>query len=522
MSKLVTAEQAAALIPDGATVGVTGMGLAGWPEEIGCAIRDHFRETGHPRGLFLRQGCNLGDWIERGVTRLGEAGPGLVTKWCGAHVGSGFALRKLAAENQLELYLIPQGIEVNLWREIAAGRPGLLSKVGLGTFVDPRQGGGRINACAKDEIVKLVQFEGEEYLFYKSFPVHVALIRGTTADENGNLTLTHECLDHEALPLAMAAKNSGGIVIVQAEYIAKAGTLNPNRVAVPGIFVDYVVQATRKDACFQTERTYYDPALCGELRKPFAAIAPLPLSERKVIARRCATELRHGDLINLGVGIPGGIASVVNEETDANDFCMITEGGLIGGVPASEHDFGASYNAESRIDHGYMFDFIDGGGLNLTCLGIGEIDEEGNNNVSWLGDMVMGPGGFVNITQSTPTIIFCGTFMNKAKLQIGGGKLTILEEGKTPKFVKKVKQISFSGKYAGKDQKILYVTERAVFRLIDGKMTLLEYAPGIDLQKDVLDKMGFRPEISPDLKQMDPGMFSEKWGRLEEYLSRNG
>lgn len=492
--------------------------MSGWAEEVACAIRDSFRETGHPCNLNLKQGSAMGDWNERGVTRLGEAGPGLVTRWSGAHVGSAYTLRDLAVKNQLQCHCLPQGVIVNLWREIAAGRPGLLTKVGLGTFVDPRIEGGRMNECTTDSLVELVEFQGEEYLFYKSFPLDVALLRGTTADENGNISFEHESIINEGLAVATAAKNSGGIVIVQVEYLAKKGTLNPKDVKIPGILVDYVVVATSKEACWQTEGVYYEPAFSGQIKKPLAAIEPLPFDERKVICRRCAMEIRKGDVVNLGVGIPADTAKVVAEEGYIDEITMSTESGMVGGVPSALPNFGSAYNPEATLEHGAMFDLIDGGGLDMTCLGIGEADQYGNINVSKFGPRLTGPGGFIDITSATPKVIFCGTFMGKAELEIGDGKLVIKKEGTIRKFLNKVEQITFSGKYAKPGQTILYVTERAVFRLIDGKITLVEIAPGIDLQNDILDRMDFKPEIAEDLKLMDPGIFHESWGGLGKYL----
>ncbi|NMA14413.1 MAG: acyl CoA:acetate/3-ketoacid CoA transferase, partial [Clostridia bacterium] len=314
MVKFITANKAAQLIPDGATIGLAGMGLSGWPEEIACAIRDNFKETGHPCNLNLKQGSAMGDWRDRGVTRLGEAGPGLVTRWSGAHVGSAFSLRELAVNNQLQCHCLPQGVIVNLWREIAAGRPGLLTKVGLGTFIDPRIEGGKMNTCTTDELVELVEFQGEEYLFYKGFRLDVALLRGTTADENGNITFEHESIWNEGLAVAQAAKNSGGIVIVQVEYITKGGTMNPKEVRIPGILVDYVVQATDKNACWQAEGVYFEPAFSGQIKKPLATIEPLPFDDRKVICRRCAMEVKKGDVLNLGVGMPADVSKVIAEE----------------------------------------------------------------------------------------------------------------------------------------------------------------------------------------------------------------
>jgi len=538
MAKFITAAEAAQLIKDGDSVGVAGMGLSGFPEEVACAIRDRYKATGHPCNVELHQGSAMGDhgygnaflgWDKqprpegmpepegvRGLSRLGEGGPGLVTKWASAHMLSSRALNKQAVDNQMEAWCLPQGIAVSLWREIAAGRPGLMSKVGLGTFVDPRIEGGRMNSCTKTDVAELVEIGGEEYLFYKSFPLNVALLRGTISDENGNISFAHEGIINEGLAVASAAHNSGGIVIVQVEYITKNETIPPKDVKIPGILVDYVVEATDPMACWQTEGRYWEPAFSGQIRRPMKSIPPMKLSERKVIARRCAAEVGAGYVLNLGVGMSADVGTILAEEGCIDKITMCCESGMIGGVPCALPSFGASYNPEAVVDHAAAFDIIDGGGLNMTCLGLGECDEEGNINVSRLGNQMVGPGGFIDITNATPKVVFCGTFMGKAKLAVGDGKLTIVEEGKVKKFVKKVNQITFAGKYIKPGQDVSYITERFVMKLIDGKMTIVEIAPGIDLQKDILDLMDFQPAVSPDLKTMDPGIFSETWGTLKD------
>ena len=514
MAEFITAQRAAELIPDGATVGIAGMGLSGWAEEVARAMRDRFKETGHPCNINLKQGCAMGDWKTRGVTVLGEAGPGLVTRWSAAHIGSAFTLCKQVQEGKIQCHCLPQGVIVNLWREIAAGRPGLLTKVGLGTFVDPRLEGGRMNEETTDDAAELVQFNGEDYLFYKGFPLDVALLRGTVADEDGNITFDHESVMNEGLSVAMAAKNTGGIVIVQVEYLAQRGTLDPKKVQIPGIMVDYVVQATEKDCCWQTEGVYYEPAFSGQIKKPLDQLPVLDLSPRKVICRRCAKELAPGSICNLGVGIPADVASIVAEEGQLDKITITAEAGGVGGVPAALPNFGSNYNAQAIMRHNDMFDFIDGGGLDITVLGLAEADSEGNLNVSKFGNRLSGPGGFIDITQSAKKVVFAGTFMAHAKEEIVDGALKIVEEGTAEKFVEHVQQVTFSGKYAGKDQTVLYVTERAVFQLIDGAVTLIEVAPGIDVEKDVIAHMGFTPAVSDDLKTMDAALFQEKWGGL--------
>ncbi len=333
-----------------------------------------------------------------------------------------------------------------------------------------------------------------------------------------NISFARESVINEGFAMANAARNCGGIVIVQVEYLAKKETLPAKEIKIPGTLLDYVVQAQDPKSCWQAEGDYWEPSFSGEIRKPLSSIEPLPLDERKVICRRCAMELRKGDLINLGVGIPADIAKVVNEEGLIDQVTMSTESGMVGGVPSARPSFGSAYNPEAIITPNEMFNLISGGGLNMTCLGIGEVDRDGNNNVSRMGSRLIGPGGFIDITSNTPKVVFAGTLVGKAKVKVGGGRLEILEEGTICKFVDQVGQITFSGKYAPDTQEVLYVTERAVFKLINHELTLTEIAPGIDLERDVLAQMGFRPAISPDLKTMDPALFQEHWGKLGDAL----
>lgn len=518
MSKIKTADEVAALIKDGATVAASAMGLAGWPEEVARAIERRFLATGHPCKLTLVHGSAIGDWKDRGTTRLGHEG--LIKRWIGGHIGSSANMCRLVEENKIEAYNLPQGVIVQLWREIAAGRPGLITRVGLGTFVDPRIDGGKMNSATVEEIVKMMELEGEEYLFYKAFPVDVALIRGTIADEKGNITMDKEGMLLEALPLAQAAKNSGGIVIAQVEYLARAGTLHPKYVKVPGILVDYVVVATDPENHFQTEGTYYNPAFAGEIKVPLGAIPSLPLDERKIVARRAAMELFPGAIVNLGVGMSADVAAVAAEENAVDLMTLTTESGSIGGVPASLPHFGHAYNAEATIEHHSQFDFYDGGGIDVAFLGLAQVDKGGNVNVSKFGRRVMGCGGFINISQTSKKVVFCGTFTaGGLKVRVEDGRLAIIQEGRNRKFIENVEQITFSGKYARKNkQPVVYVTERAVFTLEEGEVTLVETAPGTDLEKDIIAQMGFRPRISPHLKSMPPEIFWPRWGKLRQIV----
>jgi propionate CoA-transferase len=515
MVKFITAEQAAELVFDESTLGVVGFGLGGFAEEVAKALGERFVATGRPRGLRLRQGGSLGDGKERGIVHL--AHEGMITCWITAMIGFNFQLGKLVSDNKMQCYCLPQGALINLWRESARGGAGFISKVGLGTYVDPRLEGGKMNEVTTEDLVDLVEFDGEEYLRYKTIPVDVVLVRGTTADEDGNISFEKESVINEGYHACAAAKANGGITIVQVEYVAQRGSLHPKEVKIPGVLVDYVVVSTSEENNWQTEGTLYEPAFAGNIKKPADRLPVLDLNARKVIARRAAMELRKGDMVNLGVGIPAGIAYVVAEEGFDGDLVFSAEAGAIGGVPAPLPNFGSSFNAQAIIEPGYMFDLIDGGNLGVTCLGLAEADKNGNLNVSKFGGRVNGPGGFINITGFTPKIIYCGTFMAGDKSEVKDGVLTITQPGKAPKFVDTVEQITFSGAEASKrGLEVFYITERAVLKLIDGVMTLIEIAPGIDLQADVLDCMGFVPKVADDLKTMDSALFSDTWGKLGE------
>ncbi len=521
MAKIISANEFVQLIKDGSTVAASGFGLSCWAEEVGIAIKDRFNETGHPKDLTVMHSSAVGNRKDKGMSHLGIEG--LVKRWIGGIAIASPGMANLIQENKCEAYNLPQGVITQLYREIAAKRPGVITKVGLGTFVDPRIEGGKMSPMTTEDIVKVVEFDGEEWLYYKSFPIDVGIIRGTVADENGNLTMEKEGLSMEVLPIAQAVKNSGGIVVAQVESIAAANTLKPKDVKVPGILIDYIV-VSKPENHYQTEVTKYNPAFSGEIKVPLKNISYLPLDERKVIARRCAMELQSNAILNLGVGIPANVGSVVAEEGANEQVMFTTEAGTVGGVSAGSGDFGHAYNSQAIVDHHAQFDFYDGGGLDLSVLGLAQSDENGNVNVSKFGKRVSGCGGFINISQSAKKLIFAGTFTaGGLEVEIGDGKLKILQEGKAKKFLKHVQQITFSGKYASEiNQYVLYVTERGVFKLIDGKVTLIEIAPGIDIQKDILDQMDFAPEISKDLKVMDKGIFKETWGELKNIIKGNG
>ncbi|HEY3437443.1 MAG TPA: acyl CoA:acetate/3-ketoacid CoA transferase [Actinotalea sp.] len=513
MAQVITAAQAARLIKDGDTVALSGFGLACVNEETMAAVEQRFLAEASPRDLTVVHATAVGNRRDKGMSHWGHAG--LLKRWIGGIAIASPALAKLIEADGCEAYNLPQGVISQLYREIAAKRPGVITKVGLGTFVDPRVEGARMSPSSVEDIVQVLELAGEEWLFYPSFPIDVALIRGTVADEKGNLTLDHEGLKMEVLPIAQAVRNSGGIVIAQVESVAAAGTLDPNLVKVPGILVDYLV-VSQPENHFQTENTYYNPSFSGQLRIPLSDVAPIPLSERKVIARRCAMELRPGAVLNLGVGIPCDVGTIAAEEGISDSIMLTTEAGAIGGVPAGLKDFGHSYNPEALVDMHAQFDFYDGGGLDLAVLGLAQSDAHGNVNVSKFGSRVAGCGGFINICQSAKTLLFAGTFTaGGLEVAVEDGGVRIVQEGRAHKFLADVEQITFSGPYsAERDQRVLYVTERAVFELVGGVMTLIEIAPGIDLQRDVLDQMDFVPVISPALTLMPAGIFREVWGEL--------
>ncbi|MGD0231950.1 MAG: CoA-transferase [Syntrophorhabdales bacterium] len=518
MAKIITAEEAARLIKDEDVVAAATFGLAGWAEEIGLAVRDRYLETGHPRGITFVHAAGVGDWKSRGAGVWAEQGmEGLVKRVVTSHIGSEPQMAKAAQEEKFECYFWPLGVMCQWYTGVARRTPGLLSKTGLGTFIDPRLEGGKVNSISRDELIKVVNFEGEEWLLYKSFPLTVALIRGTTADEKGNVTFEKEAIALEALPVAQAVKTCGGIVIVQVENLAKAGSLHPQHVKVPGVCVDYIVVATKPQ--MQTMGTQFKSALAGDIKVPETTIPPMPFDERKFIARRAAMELAPGP-VNLGIGIPQGIANVVAEEGCSEILTLVSESGNIGGIPGTALEFGASYNGEAMVRQDQIFNWFDGGGLTMAFTGLGQTDSEGNINAGKFGDRPMGPGGFIDTTQHAKKVVFAGTFTaGGLEVKAERGTLAIVKEGKIKKFLNRVEDIAFSGKYAWSvGQKCVYVTERAVFELTKDGLMLTEVAPGIDVEKDILAQMEFTPAISPDLKQMRPGIFKPEWGELKEIL----
>ncbi|WP_419898690.1 acyl CoA:acetate/3-ketoacid CoA transferase [Roseomonas sp. USHLN139] len=486
----MSAAEAAQLLRDGDTllIGGSGGGHA-VPDALLAAVGARFRDSGHPRALTALHPVGLGDGKTRGAGHLAQEG--LLKRVVSGTFVNSPGVAALALAEKIEAYTLPQGSLSQLMREMAAGRPGLLTRIGLHSFVDPRLEGGRQSKAATEDLVELREFNGEEHLFYKPFKVDIAFVRGSAADEDGNISMEHEAVTLEMLSIAQAARRAGGLVVAQVKRIVPRGSLHPKMVKVPGILVDALVVDPDQWQTFETEDS---AAYSGHLRVALEDIPRLPAGPRRIVARRGALELFEGAICNLGSGISTGIANVAAEEGVLRRVCLTNEQGNIGGAPASGNEAGAARSPDAQVDQPYQFDFYDGGGLDLAFLSFAEFDAAGNVNVSRFGGRIVGPGGFVNISQGAKAVVFGGT----------------LTANGAPKAVRQVEQVTFSGAFAReRGQPVLYVTERAVFRLGEQGPELVEIAPDADLQKDVIDQMGFVPAISPTLRRMEPSLFAE-------------
>lgn len=515
MVKFVNAKEAVSHIPDGAVIAVEGFIGSGVADEIHETLGQYYDETGHPNQLTIIHGAGIGDGIDRGMNHYAK--PGMVKRIIGGHWAMAPKLHTLVQENKIEAYNFPQGVISQLMREASARRPYFITNVGVDTFVDPTCSGGKLNDITTEDLVQRTEIEGEPYLAYKVPKPTVAILRGTYADKRGNISFEEEPLTLEATSEAMAAKNNGGIVIVQVKKIVENGTLDPKQVKIPRILVDYIVEVSDEKYHGQTYQTTYDAGmLSSDLSYAQETVEDLPLDTRKVVGRRASLLIpEDATVINYGIGMPEMVAKVLKEEGRNHQYMNTIEPGTFGGVSLGGLDFGTAHAPESIIDQHTMFDFYDGGGIDITFLGLAECDKEGNINVSKFGSKIAGAGGFINISQNTPIVVFCGTFTaGGLKETIVDGKLKIESEGKHQKFVDHVEHITFSGKAAKrKGQHVYYVTERAVFQLVEEGVALIELAPGIDLQKDILDQMAFTPIIKQPLKTMESKIFTlEKMG----------
>ncbi|MFC2115378.1 acyl CoA:acetate/3-ketoacid CoA transferase [Bacteroidota bacterium] len=511
MHKIVDAKEAVSRIQSGCTIAVGGAGAGhAVPDKILKALGDYFLESGNPRDLYLIHPCGIGDNDSRGLNHI--AHEGLVKTSLGGFWGNAPKMVKLAQENKLTGYNLPQGVLSQLMRATASRKPGILTHVGLNTFVDPRLEGGKINDITTEDIVELMKINGKEYLFYKTRPIDVGIIRGTSMDSEGNITMEEEVGSFAMLSIAQAAKSNGGIVIAQVKRVNE-GHCDPGNVKVPGVLVDYAILDPEQEMTFLSG---FDPALVKR-DVPFQSDELLMEGVKNLVNRRAALELRKGAYVNLGYGMSDGVPIVAQQEEITDQIVFMIEQGATAGIPTTGLNFGAMFNPSSIVDDAYQFDFFHGGGLDLAFLGFAQIDKEGNINSSRFGNVITGCGGSIDISQNAKKVVYCGSFAVKSEQEISDEGIRVLNPGKFNKFVDKVQQVSFSGKYAlERGQEVVYVTERAVFELSGDGLMLTEIAPGIDLERDVLSMMDFKPLISENLKTIDSVIYRDTKIGLKE------
>lgn len=505
--KIISADEAALLIKDGAVVALSGSASTSLvADRVLSAMEERYLSAGQPKELTVFHPQGMGDKDTQGMSRFAHRG--MCRRVIGGHWGMSPAMGKLAIEEGVEAYNMPQGVMAQMVRSMAAKGPGVITKIGLETYIDPRQSGGKMNQSAREDLIELMTIDGQEWLRYKPIPFDVAIIRGTTADQDGYISFEEEVHYDEAASMAAAAKNNGGIVIVQVKRMAKRDTLECAKVRVAGFLVDYVVVEPEQR---QSLEYFYRPSYCGAVKEPVTMKWPTKgLDERKFIARRQAMELGPGMLVNIGVGVSNGVPLILAEEGVWDQITLSLEQGQSGGIPVMGLDAGTMMNPRVIVEHPVQHDMYHGGILDATCLSAAETDFNGNVNVSKLGRSITGCGGFIDISQETKKIVFGGTLCAKSRVRFEKGRVIVEEQGTIRKFVNQVQQITFSGARAaamGKD--VVFITERCVFRLEKEGLTLVEIAPGIDLQRDILDNMDYRPLISKDLKEMPKALFND-------------
>jgi propionate CoA-transferase len=490
------------------------------PEKVLEAIETRFLQHGAPRGLTLIHVVGIGDRATKGAARFCH--PGMLRRSITSALIDSPVMIGLAQSDQIESYTLPQGVLSMMMRDMAAGRPGHITRTGLHTFVDPRMGGARQSPSAQEDLVELITLDNQEYLRFKPFSIDVAVLRGSTADEDGNVSMEHEAIFGEMLSSAQATRRNGGIVIVQVKRLARRGTLPAKTVKIPGILVDYVVVDPDQRQTYATE---YSPAYAGELRVPLETLRKLPFDLRKIVARRAAMEIVPGAICNLGAGISTGISVVATEEAILDEIVLTNEQGFIGGAPLTGADSGAAQNYDAIVDQPYQFDFYDGGGLDIAFLSFAEVDPRGNVNISRFGSKIVGIGGFINISQNAKHVVFSGTFTSgDLEVETGDGTLAIRREGRHRKFVERIEQICYNADFAAEEGRTaVFVTERAVFRVTRDGLELTEVAPGIDLERDILRHMAFRPRLAETIRTMDSRIFRpQPMGLLQDVVAKPG